>query len=132
MRKLAIELTLPVTGQSRRVLGGLSSAGSALTMQYANLNQPQTIAAPTTVAPVQRVHRPKLQSILQAMLGAARDGAAAASARRRRSTGSAAARPASSSQRLGRQPLSDDDYSQCIHAAGGDVGKMQKCARAAQ
>ena len=55
VRKLVIGLTLPVTGQVSTLLGGLSSAGIALTMSYGDLNQPQTISAPTTVRAVQRV-----------------------------------------------------------------------------
>ena len=47
VRKLAIRLTLPITGQASTALGGLSAADIGLTMQYANLNQPQTIGAPT-------------------------------------------------------------------------------------
>ena len=51
IRKLQIALTLPVTGQVSTLLGGLSSADIGLSMKYSDLNQPQTIAAPTSVAP---------------------------------------------------------------------------------
>ncbi len=51
IRRLAIALSLPVTGQISTALGGLREAGIGLTMQYADLNRPQTITAPATVRP---------------------------------------------------------------------------------
>lgn len=51
VRKLAINLTLPVTGQISSALGGLSSAAVGIVAEYADLNQPQTIVAPTTLRP---------------------------------------------------------------------------------
>ena len=50
IRKLAISLTVPVSGQISAALGGLSSAGIGLNVSYANLNQPQTISAPAVIA----------------------------------------------------------------------------------
>ena len=49
LRRLAIDLRVPVSGQLSTLLG--RSAAIALTMQYANLNQPQTITAPTKLQP---------------------------------------------------------------------------------
>src|SRR5262249_37257288 len=51
IRRLQIGLTLPVTGQISTALGGLSSAGIGLSMQYSDLNHPQSITAPTSVLP---------------------------------------------------------------------------------
>ena len=51
LRKLQVSLTLPVTGQISTLLGGLSSANIGLSMEYADLNQPQTITPPTSVQP---------------------------------------------------------------------------------
>lgn len=51
IRQLQLGLTLPVSGQISTLLGGLSSAHVALTLQYADLNRPQTITAPTDVQP---------------------------------------------------------------------------------
>ncbi len=63
VRKLVIQLTLPVSGRLPRLLGGLSSAGFVLTMRYADLNQPQRISAPTTVRPFSEFES-KLGSLL--------------------------------------------------------------------
>jgi len=52
IRKLAIGLTLPVSGQLRAELGGPNSARIGLTLQYADLNRPQTINAPNAVKPI--------------------------------------------------------------------------------
>jgi hypothetical protein len=140
VRKLMVGLTLPVTGQISSLLGGLSSAAITLTMQYANLNQPQTIVAPTNLAPYSQFTA-KLQSILQAIssaLGTALPGTSAGGA----STGTGTSTTGSSSTGSSTtgssttgssstgsgSAASTTKYGQCILAAGGDVGKMQKCA----
>ena len=51
VRKLSIALTVPVSGQVSTLLGGLRSAQIGLSLQYANLNQPQTIQPPASVRP---------------------------------------------------------------------------------
>ena len=79
-RKLSIQLTIPVSGQISTLLGGLRSADIALTIQYANLNQPQTISAPTTVRPFAeftaklKTFAQQLQSALGGTLGGAAGG----------------------------------------------------------
>ena len=45
----------PVSGEISTLLGGMTSAGIGLTLQYADLNQPQTISAPANAAAVQRL-----------------------------------------------------------------------------
>jgi hypothetical protein len=54
VRRLQVELTVPVGGTLSAALGGLSSAHVALTMQYAQLNQRQTIVAPAHAQPYSR------------------------------------------------------------------------------
>ncbi len=125
VRKLMVGLTLPVTGQISSLLGGLSSAAITLTMQYANLNQPQTIVAPTNLAPYSQFTA-KLQSILQAIssaLGTAVPGTSTGGA----STGTGTSTTGSGSTGSG-SAAATTKYGQCILAAGGDVAKMQKCA----
>ncbi len=68
LRKMIISLTLPVTGQLSSLLGGLNTAQMSLTMQYADLNQPQTITAPTSVAPFSQFQS-KAQTFLTALQG---------------------------------------------------------------
>ena len=108
LRKLTLSLTIPVSGQTSTVLGGMTSAGIGLTLQYSDLNQPQTISAPGRVKPYSQFTA-KLRGVLASVQGGL--GASGSS-----STGGA-----SSSAKVSR-------YSQCIQRAGNDVQKMQKCA----
>ncbi len=116
LRKLALNVTVPVTGRVSTLLGGLSSAGIGLSIQYSNLNQTQTIATPTNVQPYSQFTA-KIQGIVSALSGGLGAGATGSlgSSSQSGSTGSA-----SSSKVL--------KYSQCIQNAGQDVLKMQKCA----
>jgi hypothetical protein len=119
LRKLALNLTVPVSGQVSTELGGLTSAGIALTIQYSKLNQTQSIPAPTGVRPYSEFTA-KLQSIgqqLESTLGAGLGGATTNSG-----SGTATAPSTSGSG------ASVSKYSQCIQKANGDVTKMQKCA----
>jgi hypothetical protein len=105
IRKLAIGLTLPVTGTASTVLGGLRSAAIGLSLQYADLNQPQTITAPTALRPFS-----EFQTKLNALVQEIESGVGGSSGASGGSTASLQA------------------YSQCIQKAKGDVAKMQKCA----
>lgn len=134
VRQLVIGLTLPVTGQVSTLLGGLRSAGIALTMRYADLNQPQTINAPTTVRPFSEFES-KLKTFLVAIEGSVNSAAGGAlgsstgsgSSSAGSSTGSTATSTtgstgsSSSSKNVHR-------YSRCIINAHNDVSKMQQCA----
>jgi hypothetical protein len=114
MRKLQVGLTVPVSGQLSTLAGGLSSAAIGLTIQYANLNQPQTITAPAAVRPFSEFAG-KLKAFTRRLTGA---GALTGS------TGSAN----SSAGTNGTSAASVQSYSKCIQAAGNDVGKMQQCS----
>jgi hypothetical protein len=113
VRKLTIRLLVPVTGQISALLGGLHSADIGIDMQYANLNQPQTISAPTSVRPFSEFSA-KLRNFLGAVRGAA-TGITGGGAGSTGSAGSGSSGSVSS-------------YSQCIQSAAGDVKKMQACA----
>ena len=122
IRRLTITLTLPVTGKTSSELGGLTSANIGLTMQYSDLNQPQTIKAPTTVRPFSEFQS-KLNAFaqsLQSLVGStgALGGATGSSSGSSSSGGTTSTGSSSSVAR----------YSQCIQSAGGDVAKMQTCA----
>ncbi len=130
VRKLAIQLTLPVSGHVSTLLGGLSSAGIALTMRYADLNQPQTISAPSTVRPFTEFTA-KLRSFLASVeqsLGASTAAGAPGSAAA--TTGSPSTTGSSSSGSSSSSGTSRDAqrYGQCIINAHNDVSKMQQCA----
>ncbi|HTP20424.1 MAG TPA: hypothetical protein VMJ65_12520 [Solirubrobacteraceae bacterium] len=120
IRRLTITLTLPVTGKTSSELGGLSSADIGLTMQYSDLNQPQTIKAPTTVRPFSEFQS-KLNGFVQTLQGAA--GGALGSSGGTGSSGSGSGGANGSGSAAGVA-----NYSECIQSANGNIGKMQKCA----
>lgn len=116
LRKLVISLTLPVSGQLSSLLGGLSSAQMSLTMQYADLNQPQTITAPAAVAPFSQFQS-QVQSFLSALQGTLSGATSSASTGSSGSTSTTG----SSASKLGL-------YEKCLQAAGSNVTKQQTCA----
>jgi hypothetical protein len=122
IRRLTITLTLPVAGKTSSELGGLTSANIGLNMQYSNLNQPQMIKAPTTLRPFSEFQS-KLNAFMQTIEEAA--GGALGGSGSSSSSGSGAGSGSGASTRSSSNVMK---YSQCIQSAGGDVGKMQKCA----
>ncbi len=117
LRKLSLNLNVPVTGRLSTLAGGMTSAGIGFTLQYSDVNQPQTIAAPSNVHPYSEFTT-KLRSVLTGIEGSVGGGAlgAAGSTGSTGSSGSAA-----TTDKIKK-------YSQCIQSAGQDVLKMQKCA----
>jgi hypothetical protein len=127
LRRLQIRLTLPVTGRTSTLLGGLRSADVELTMQYADLNQPQTVAAPTALVPYS-VFQTKLRALLQGLqtgISGAATGGLPGTSGAGSTTGSGSA---SGSSSAGGSGPNYQSYTQCIQAAGSDIAKMQKCA----
>jgi hypothetical protein len=125
LRRLTIALTVPVTGATSTQLGGLRSADIGMSMQYGDVNQPQTIAAPKTVRPYSEFTS-KVQSFVQSIqgsLGSSLLGGSSSSSGSGSSSGSSNSGNSSSgaSSKVQR-------YSNCVTAAGSDVSKMQRCA----
>ena len=123
LRKLAINLDIPVSGTISTLLGGLSSAGVTMTLDYARLNQPQTVATPTNVRPFSQFTA-QLRGIIgaiQGSLGGAGLGAATGS-------GSTAGSATTGASGTSGAAAGVQKYSACIQHAGGDVTKMQTCA----
>jgi hypothetical protein len=121
IRKLLIKLTLPVSGKTSTLLGGLRSAGVGLALEYADLNQPQTITAPATVLPYSQFQT-KLHAFEQTLssgLGALSSGG---------STGSSSSGSTGSTGGGSTSTTNYQAYSNCVQGAGGDVAKMQRCA----
>jgi hypothetical protein len=118
VRRLTIALTVPVTGSLSSQLGGVKSADIGLTMQYAHLNQPQKITAPTTVRPYS-----EFQSKVSAFVRGLQSAAAGVVG-----SGGSSASGGTSPSGSGGSSSSVTKYGQCIQQAGGDVAKMQKCA----
>lgn len=113
LRRFSLSLGFPVTGRTSTLLGGLHSAGFGLTLQYADLNQAQTISAPINVKPFTGFER-KLRGIIGQLEGVTSAG----------SLGSLG----SGTGGAGSSQASVSKYTKCIQNAGGDVTKMQKCA----
>ena len=114
-----------MSGQTSTLLGNLHSAGIGLTMQYANLNQPQIITAPTALASYS-VFQTKLRAFLQGLqtgIGNTTAGGGSTPG------GGIAAGGAPSTGSTGNGAGSNDQaYTQCIQSAGADIAKMQQCA----
>lgn len=140
LRRLALRLSVPVTGQTSTLLGGLRTAAIAVDMSYTGLGQPQTITPPTAVRPFGEFQT-KLRSFLSS-IGAA--GAAALAPGLGAGAGSSSG-GASSGASGGAAPGATGGaapgatggggsgpavqaYSKCLQAAGSDVAKMQSCA----
>jgi hypothetical protein len=122
LRRLQITLTVPVTGKTSSQLGGVTSADIGLSMQYSDLNQPQTIKAPTTLRPYSEFQS-KVSAFVQGLQGAAAGVLGGSSGS---SSGGAGSSGGTSTNRSSSSNVAK--YSQCIAAAGTDVSKMQKCA----
>jgi hypothetical protein len=137
MRRLQVGLTIPVSGQTSSELGGITSATVGLSIQYLNLNQPQTIAAPTSTQPYSQFQA-KIESFIQALtggsatgsgsLGSALGGTTGSTTPGSTTPGSTSTGSTSTGSTSAGSTASVDKYSQCIQAAGSDVGKMQQCA----
>jgi hypothetical protein len=55
LRRLSVSAVISSTPQTRSLLGGLSRASLVLTLQFAGLNQPQAIAAPSNPQPIDKL-----------------------------------------------------------------------------
>jgi hypothetical protein len=137
LRRLAIGLAVPVSGQVSTLLGGLRSAQIGLIMQYADLNQPQTITAPSTVRPYAEFTA-KVRAFVQALSGtlgasgllggvgtSSSSGSGTTTSAGSETTGSTSA----GSGTTGSASAGNlQRYSKCIQKAGSDIAKMQACA----
>jgi len=122
LRKLSLNLTVPVSGQVSTELGGMTSAVISLTVEYSKLNRPQSIATPTAVHPYSEF-KAKLQTIgqqLQSALGSSQSSSQSSNSSTTATTSSTGSGAGTAS--------GVSKYSACIQKANGDVTKMQKCA----
>jgi hypothetical protein len=124
LRRLTVALTVPVSGATSTQLGGLRSANIGLSMQYGDVNRPQTITAPTTLRPYSEFTT-KVQSFVQSLQGSLGSsllpGSSSSSGSGSSSGGSSGSSSSGTSSKIQR-------YSSCVTAAGSDVSKMQRCA----
>jgi hypothetical protein len=134
LRRLALNLTVPVSGQISGLLGGLRTAQIGMNMKYASLNQPQTISAPTSLRPFSefttklRSFLATVQSAGSAVAGGAASGSGAAAGSGAPLTGSGATTGSATGAGATGTSSSVQRYSACLQAAGQDVAKMQSCS----
>ncbi len=121
LRRLALRLSVPVTGQTSTLLGGLRTAAIAVDMSYTGLGQPQTITPPASVRPFGEFQT-KLRSFLSAI------GTAGAAALAGSTSGGSTTSTAPGATGGGGSGPAVQAYSKCLQAAGTDVTKMQSCA----
>jgi len=57
VRRLRLSATVPVSGHTRSLLGGLRSVRVSFSFDYSDLNQPQAIPVPRTLRPYRVFHR---------------------------------------------------------------------------
>ncbi len=119
LRKLVVGFSLPLSGQLSTLLGNSTSV--SVTMQYAELNQPETIVAPTSTAPYSQFQA-KLRSVLSAVQGTV--GAGTGTTGSTGSTGDGST--GTSTTPSGSSAIGA--YSQCLQKAGGNITKAQQCA----
>ncbi len=137
MRKLQVAFAVPVTGSVSSLLGGLTQAGISLTLQYSDLNRPQTISAPGNLQPYSDFSA-KLRALVAGLESTVASGGAAPSATSGSTTGTT---PATSTAATGTTTTgtatttgttgaagATSRYSRCMAAAGSSIAKMQKCS----
>jgi hypothetical protein len=140
LRKLALSVTIPVTGGLSGQLGGLKSAVLSLDVLYQNLNRPQSIIAPTDVKPYSQFES-RVQTLITAIRGAVSgslEGSSVAGTSGAASAGSTAGGSAPTAAGSTAAPSGTGEsgssggvpsaYAQCVGAAGDDYAKMYKCA----
>jgi hypothetical protein len=116
LRRLEIDLTVPVNGQLSLLLG--RAAAIRVTIEYANLNQPQTITAPTKLLPYAQF-QDKLRALIQDFEGGLLSGGSAAGG----SAGASGDGGLASGSGANYQ-----SYTNCVEMANGNLRKMQRCA----
>ena len=124
LRRLTVALTVPISGATSTQLGGLRSADIGLSMQYGDVNQPQTIVAPKTVRPYSEFTS-KVQSFVQSLQGSLGSSLLGGSSS---SSGSGSSSVSGSGSSSSGTSSKIQRYSNCVTAAGSDVSKMQRCA----
>jgi len=96
----------------------MTSAQFTLSFGYSDINQPQTITAPTSVKPYS-LFQAKVESVLQAIETGLANGSLTGGSS---TTGAAPSGPATTITTV------DQKYTACITKAAGSVKKMQKCS----
>jgi hypothetical protein len=115
LRKLQINLDFQVPPAERARTSGVTGGRVGFTLQMADLNESQTIAAPANARPIS-----ELGGALGALGGAGGGTSGAPSG----APGAPSGAPGAPSGAPGANPA----YLQCVQAAAGDPAKLQQCA----
>lgn len=115
LRRLVLALTLPISGRLSSLLGKVRSARLVITLQYTQLNRPQTIVAPVNALPY---------SSLAAALGSSTTPSTTTPSGTTPSTTT----PSGTTESGQTGAQANSAWTRCIEAAGQDVAAMQKCA----
>ncbi|HET9094467.1 MAG TPA: hypothetical protein VFN36_05220 [Solirubrobacteraceae bacterium] len=65
LRRLRLSATVPVTGSTRTLLGGVRSAAMTLTLRFSQINQPQVIRQPVVTQPYSALRAEALRLLAQ-------------------------------------------------------------------
>jgi hypothetical protein len=114
LRKLTLDVDIAVPADVRKRAGGLESGKLSVSLLLADLNKPQTIAAPANAKP--------LSDLTQA-LGGTSNGTGTA-------TTPAAPAPSATTTTPATTPPAgtSQEYLDCLSKAGSDIAKVQECA----
>jgi hypothetical protein len=116
LRRLTVSLAFPLPAQLTTYTGGATSATLALTLGYSDINQPQSVSAPTSAQPYADFltkFRQVVTAVETTIATSALSGAGA--------TGGTATTGASGAG------AGANNYNSCMDAAGNNVAKMQQC-----
>jgi hypothetical protein len=118
LRRLVVRLKFQLSDQQRQQAAGLREGEVRFTLEIDDLNQSQTVSAPSNPRPFSELSRAFSGLGALGALGGAGGGSA--------SGGGTATAPAAPAP--GGNP-NTQAYAQCIQNAGGDAAKAQACAR---
>ena len=121
LRRLTLEIKFKVPEDQRRNAQGLTGGTIAFDLTLADLNQAQTIEAPSNPKPFEDLTK-AVRSTLGGLLGTAAGGGTTGGSGTTGGTGTDGSSGTGSS---GDQKA--QDYAKCIADAGGDITQAQKC-----
>ena len=123
LRKLVLNLSVPVSGAISQELGGITGAQIQLSMEIDSLNQPQTITVPTNLQPFS-AFRANLHSIISGITSLF--GGNVGSLFGSGSSSSSASSGSSAGTQTGSTVTR---YSRCVTRAGTDAARLARCTR---
>jgi hypothetical protein len=115
LRRMVIKLDFKVPESSRQQAGGLTGGDLGFDLELADLNQPQTVTAPSRPRSFQELTRQIREAF--GSLGAGTGGSDSGGT----PGGGTTTTPGAGEERA-------QEYLRCLQEAGGDVAKAQRCA----